>query len=111
MNLLGDTLKVWVKKQESLIWRTQKKERGDASHLLAYTVKLSEEAGELAEQVLARFGYQRKSKILAQGDNELADECADVIIVSLFLAEAAGIDIEKALTRKMEKLEKRNKES
>lgn len=110
MTLLSDTLKAWVTRQESVIWQTQKKERGDASHLLAYTVKLGEEVGELAEQVLARFGYQRKSKIMAVGDDELADECADVIIVSLFLAEAAGIDIEKALERKMEKLEVRNKE-
>ena len=111
MSLLSDTLKAWVTKQESVIWQSQKKERGDASHLLAYTAKLGEEVGELAEQVLARFGYQRKSKIMAAGDDELADECADVIIVSLFLAEAAGIDIEKALERKMEKLEIRNKES
>ena len=110
VTLLSDKLKAWVKSQEAIIWQGHKKERGDASHLLAYTAKLGEEVGELAEQVLARFGYQRKSKELAQGADELADECADVIIVSLFLAEAAGVDIEKALKRKMEKLEKRNKE-
>lgn len=111
MNILSDTFKEWVKKQEARIWQTLKKERGDVSHLLAYTVKLGEEVGELSEQVLARLGYQRKSKVMTQGDDELADECADVIIVSLFLAEAAGVDIEKALIRKMEKLEIRNKES
>lgn len=110
MTILSDTFKDWIKRQEARIWQTQKKERGDASHLLAYTAKLGEEVGELAEQVLARFGYQRKSKELAHGDDELADECADVIIVSLFLAEAAGVDIEKALSRKMEKLEIRNRE-
>jgi NTP pyrophosphatase (non-canonical NTP hydrolase) len=110
MKLLSDTLKTWVKEQEAGIWQGLKKERGQAVHLLAYTAKLGEEVGELSEQILGRFGYQRKSKHLTQGDDELADECADVIIVTLFLAQAAGIDIEKALKRKMEKLEVRNKE-
>lgn len=110
MKLLSDTLKTWVKEQEANIWQGLKKERGQAVHLLAYTAKLGEEVGELSEQILARFGYQRKSKELAQGDDELADECADVLIVTLFLAQAAGIDIETALKRKMDKLEIRNKE-
>lgn len=110
MDILSQKLKDWVKDQEARIWQGHKKERGEAVHLLAYTTKLSEEVGELSEQVLARFGYQRKSKQLAQGDDELADECADVLIVTLFLAQAAGIDIETALKRKMEKLEVRNRE-
>ncbi|TAJ15179.1 hypothetical protein EPO56_01280 [Patescibacteria group bacterium] len=111
MMILSDTFKEWVTKQEARIWQTLKKERGETSHLLAYTAKLGEEVGELSEQVLARLGYQRESKIMAKGDDELGDECADVILVSLFLAEAAGVDIEKAMIRKMEKLEIRNRES
>ncbi len=110
MNLLSQKLKDWVVERENKIWQTQKEARGEATHLLAYTAKLGEETGELAEQVLARLGYQRKSKVLTQGDDELADECADVIIVALFLAQAANLDIEKALERKMKKQEERDRE-
>ncbi len=108
MDLLSKKLKDWVKDQESRIWQEQKHEQGAASHLLAYMVKLGEESGELAEQILARFGYQRKSKKLKASDDELADEIADVLIVTLFLGQAVGVDIEKALARKMRTLEKRN---
>ena len=105
--LLSGALKAWVKKRESEIWQAQKAERGDTAHLLAYTVKLQEEVGELAEQVLARLGYQRKSKKFAHGNEALGEEIADVIIVSLFLAEAAGINIEKALAGKKKKVDAR----
>ncbi len=108
--LLSDELKAWVKAQEARIWQGHKKERGQAVHLLAYATKLMEESGELAEQVLAQFGYQRKSKRFAHGKEELADEIADVVIVSLFLGQAAGVDVERAIARKMKTLEKRNRQ-
>lgn len=76
-------------------------------NLLAQTVKLGEEAGEVADAVLARLGDQRKEKL--KDSRDLGSELADVIIVCSIIAETAGIDITEAVRDKMEKIVKRRK--
>jgi NTP pyrophosphatase (non-canonical NTP hydrolase) len=75
--------------------------------LLANTVKLMEESGELADAILAMHKLQRKEKVGRMEVDALALECADVIITTLILAQRAGVDINKALSQKIVKINRR----
>jgi len=75
--------------------------------ILAGTVKLTEELGELCQEILAHQSIQRKEKLHSYAKENLEAEFADVIITPLILAEWMGIDIEKALEKKIEKIKKR----
>lgn len=75
--------------------------------ILARTVKLTEELGELCNEVLAYGSLQRKEKLNNHDKNNLPEEFADVIITTLLLAKAMDIDIEKALKKKIKKVNKR----
>lgn len=76
----------------------------------AQTVKLGEEMGELCEGILARAGDQRKEKLEAYSDDELAKEFADVVMVVFILAEKLGVDMPKALAKKIAKVDERFKD-
>ncbi|MDD5043149.1 MAG: MazG nucleotide pyrophosphohydrolase domain-containing protein [Patescibacteria group bacterium] len=75
--------------------------------ILARTVKLAEELGELSEAVLSYNSLQRKDKLDNYKKEELETEFADVIITTLLLAKLMDVDIAKALEEKMEKINKR----
>lgn len=70
-------------------------------------LKVSEETGELSEQVLWKFGWQRLDKMDKINDEKLSGEIADVILSTMRLARMLDIDIEKALVNKMEILKER----
>ena len=75
--------------------------------ILARTVKLTEELGELCNEVLTHNSLQKKQKLDNHDKENLSEEFADVVITTLLLAKAMNIDIEKALERKVEKVNKR----
>ena len=75
--------------------------------ILARTVKLTEELGELCNEVLAHNSLQRKQKLDNHDKENLLEEFADVIITALLLAKAMNVDIEKALEKKIKKVNKR----
>jgi NTP pyrophosphatase (non-canonical NTP hydrolase) len=75
--------------------------------ILVRTVKLTEELGELCNEVLAHNSMQRKQKMDSHDEDNLSEEFADVIVTSLLLAKAMNVDIEKALEMKIEKINKR----
>ena len=75
----------------------------------ARTVKLSEALGELCNAVLAFNSMQRKEKLDRYDAENLSEEFADVIITALLLAKAMDIDIEKALDKKINKINGRYK--
>ena len=75
--------------------------------ILARTIKLTEELGELCNEVLAHNSLQRKHKLNNHSKGNLPEEFADVIITTLLLAKALNIDIKKALEKKIEKINKR----
>jgi len=70
--------------------------------ILARTVKLSEESGELADQILGYCGLQRKDKMYKYSMDKLSKELADVIITTFVLAKACNVDIIKAIDDKMQ---------
>ena len=75
------------------------------SQILAKTVKLSEEVGELSQAVLALLEIQRKEKLEHKDAMaNLSEEVADVIITTLSLAHECGVPVEEALAAKIEKL-------
>jgi NTP pyrophosphatase (non-canonical NTP hydrolase) len=95
---------------------TEENDRLQQNYLLDYDVdkrilhavaKLSEESGELTEVVLKKMGTQRSVKLNEYKDEQLESEIADVIIVTSIIAELTGVDIEKALTEKIKRIENR----
>ena len=87
----------------------EKYDVADERGVLAKTVKLSEEVGELSEQVLHRLAMQRKEKMDQEHDphDHLAEEFADVLICTLLIADHLQVDVRPALRKKMEKIDKR----
>jgi NTP pyrophosphatase (non-canonical NTP hydrolase) len=79
----------------------------DGTWDLAHLAKLTEEMGELAEQVLGRHSMQRTEKLSRFTETSVADEVADVIISAILVGLGMGVDIESALERKMVKIEAR----
>jgi len=75
--------------------------------MLAKTLKLAEEVGELSSEVLALGSLQRQDKLSPGTRERLAHEVADVIITTLLVAEEAKIDVVRALEEKIKKIEKR----
>ena len=74
---------------------------------LAHAVKIGEELGELYEAVLAASLRQRTEKLAAHTQENLAEECADVLISTLVLADEMNVDVQKALHAKMAKIRSR----
>lgn len=75
--------------------------------ILAKTVKLNEEVGELCNDILAILKMQRKSKLERFDKRNMYEEFADVIITALSLATTAGVDVERAVEDKLKKIEQR----
>lgn len=79
--------------------------------ILAKTVKLNEEVGELCNDILSILKLQRKSKLERFKKSNIYQEFADVIIATLSLASISGVDVERALNDKLNKLENKIKNS
>ncbi len=75
---------------------------------LANLARLIEEVGELARLVNHRFGTKPKKP--DEGEQELAEELADVLFVILCMANEQGIDLDEAFERVMEKYRVRDGE-
>lgn len=83
---------------------------GDREHKFARMVKLSEEMGELASEVLAAEGDQRKEKLANKTREDLESEFADVLITLHLLAKSYGIDMDAAAAQKIERIRAKGKE-
>lgn len=77
--------------------------------ILARMVKITEEVGELADEVLSHNSLQRKEKLDKYNKNDLLEEFADVVITTFLLAEIMKVDIEKALKMKIKKMNEKYK--
>lgn len=67
---------------------------------------LSEEVGEVARIMARRYGDQSEKP--TDRDKNLADELADVIWVTVCLANQTGIDLTAAIERNFDKKSKRD---
>lgn len=75
--------------------------------ILTKTIKLNEEVGELCSDILSVLKLQRRSKLAKFDKRNIYQEFADVIITTIQLASAAGVDVERALSDKLKKIEDR----
>ncbi len=73
--------------------------------ILSRTVKLNEEVGELCNDILAILKMQRKAKLEKFDKRNIYVEFADVILTTMQLAIAAGVDVERAVNDKLNKVE------
>lgn len=62
---------------------------------------LAEEVGEVARIIARRYGEQ--SEKAGEENADLADELADVLFVLICLANQTGTDLDKALSRNLNK--------
>lgn len=68
---------------------------------------LAEETGEVARIIARRYGDQKAK----QGDSDdLADELADVLWVTMALANQTGVDLSDAFLQNIEKKTRRDKD-
>jgi NTP pyrophosphatase (non-canonical NTP hydrolase) len=70
--------------------------------IFARTLKIVEEFGELADEILTSMHLQRSTKIENFEHQNVEDEFADVLGSLLLLANELDIDIEKVMKRKIE---------
>jgi NTP pyrophosphatase (non-canonical NTP hydrolase) len=75
--------------------------------ILAQSVKLSEEVGELSSEILWHTGFIRAEKKARYTPETLQHEFADVILTTIRLAKLMEVDIETALKNKMDKIKQR----
>ena len=76
-------------------------------------LKLSEEVGELSQAFLVHKRKSRSSKFKPEKESkkDVAEELADVISISIILANELGIDLEDALNKKcINKVRNKNNE-
>ncbi len=60
---------------------------------------LTEEVGEVARIIARRYGEQSEKE--SDKNKDLGEELADVLFVTLCLANQTGIDLQKAFDKKM----------
>ena len=79
---------------------------------LTNTAILMEEVGEVARLIARIYGEQSFKTVEQErsAKTDLADEMADVLFVLLCLANQAGIDMEDALNKNLEKKTNRDRE-
>ena len=73
---------------------------------LTNMAQLTEEVGEVARIIARRYGEQSEKE--SDKLKDLGEELADVIFVTLCLANQTGINIQKAFEKKMQLKSKRD---
>lgn len=75
--------------------------KNDEQRIFARIMKLVEELGELADEVLTSMNLQRESKIAKFSHENMEDELADVLASVVLLAEELDIDLDAIMERKI----------
>lgn len=75
---------------------------------LTNMAQLTEEVGEVARIIARRYGEQSEKE--SDKNKDLGEELADVIFVTLCLANQTGVDIETAFYNKMKLKSERDKD-
>lgn len=74
---------------------------------LAQMARLTEEVGELAREINHHYG--EKPKKADENKKTVQEELADVLIVTLMMANSLNIDLTEAFQKNMEKFNRRDK--
>lgn len=73
---------------------------------LTNMAQLTEEVGEVARIIARRYGEQSEKE--SDKSKDLGEELADVLFVTLCLANQTGTDLQAAFNKRMEKKTKRD---
>jgi len=98
-----DEFQAFINEHTNLL-RVVHEEFSHREQVLMQTVKVSEEFGELSDEILGSLGNQRKSKLEDKSPEAIGDEIADVLITVYILAKELDIDAWEAITRKVNKI-------
>jgi NTP pyrophosphatase (non-canonical NTP hydrolase) len=79
-------------------WPLKNKEQ----RIFARTMKVVEELGELADEILTGMNLQRKSKIAKFSQENVKDELADVLASVILLAIELEIDLDETMKKKIQ---------
>lgn len=90
--------------EQDELFLSLRKDQTDRERILSNTLKVSEEFGELCDEILGSFGEQRKDKLEERDPENLKNEFADVIITIFLLAKSLDIDIMESLDARVEKI-------
>lgn len=101
-------LLTFIEKQKDVVRKHYNNITDQEKFILAASVKLSEELGELSQEILGSLSLLRKEKLEKHNQETLENEFADVLITTLILAKSMNIDIKKALENKIDKISERN---
>ena len=82
-------------------------EQTHKERILSRMCKLTEETGELAEQVLKTLAMQRKEKMIDVKKEDLEEELVDVLITAFLLSEILEVNIDDAIEKKVNKIKNR----
>ena len=75
---------------------------------LTNMAQLTEEVGEVARIIARRYGEQSEKE--SDKNKDLGEELADVLFVTVCLANQTGVDLEAAFRKRMDKKTKRDKD-
>ncbi len=101
----------FIDEQSALLRSTIHASHTEREFILGRVVKISEEFGELCDEVLASLGQQRMGKMDGRSAESLSDEFADVVITTFLLAKSMDVNVMEALESKIKKIkEKHNKQ-
>jgi len=73
---------------------------------LTNMAQLTEEVGEVARIIARRFGEQSEKE--SDKNKDLGEELADVLFVTLCLANQTGVDLQEAFDKKLDLKTKRD---
>jgi NTP pyrophosphatase (non-canonical NTP hydrolase) len=76
--------------------------KNNDQRVFARTMKIVEELGELADEILTSMNLQRNSKIERFSRENLEDEFADVLGSLLLLGKELNIDVEEVIKKKID---------
>jgi NTP pyrophosphatase (non-canonical NTP hydrolase) len=96
-----DELNAFIEERDGIYNAMVSGEISARERVLVRLAKLTEEVGELSEEILSSFGHQRKEKLDKHEPENIGKEAADVIITTLLLAKSLDIDMTEALRKKI----------
>ena len=103
-----DDLMDFIVERDAVYRKWKDGEAGNNERVLARMAKLTEEVGELSEEVLGSLGYQRQEKLDRRSPEGLKNELADVVITTMLLAKSMDVDMAEALEWTMNKIRTRS---
>jgi NTP pyrophosphatase (non-canonical NTP hydrolase) len=75
-----------------------------SAHVLARAAKVSEEYGELMDEILSDLGLQRADKLAAYNRQKLEKEYGDVVITLFLLGLSLDLDLSKVITARLKEI-------